>query len=165
MTARRLILVRHAKSLQDGGPDLGRALSHRGERQAPLLGRRLAQEGVPDRVLVSPARRAQRTWELARPALPEAPEPEVEDRIYDNTVEDLVAVVNDAPSNVTTLVLVGHNPSMEQFVLTVHDAAGEPDAPVREFPTSALAGFGTDAAWADVSLGDLRLEWVWSPSG
>src|SRR3954453_9424386 len=62
---RRLVLVRHAQAAQ-GEVDADRTLTERGARQAAAIGAWLAQTGlIPDRVVVSPARRAQQTWELA----------------------------------------------------------------------------------------------------
>ena len=89
---RRLLLIRHARAA--GGPvDRERPLSAEGVRQAAALGAWLAQAGlVPDRVLVSPARRAVQTWERAGAALSSAVPPIGDARIGDNTVEALLAV-------------------------------------------------------------------------
>ena len=95
MPPRRLLLVRHAKAAH-GQPDADRPLTGRGERQATALGAWLGDAGlVPDRVLVSPARRAAQTWERAAAALPAELRPTVEERIYDNTVEALLATVRE----------------------------------------------------------------------
>src|SRR3712207_9368577 len=60
---RRLLLIRHARAA--GGPiDRERPLTAEGVQQAAALGAWLERAGlVPDRVLVSPARRAVQTWE------------------------------------------------------------------------------------------------------
>ena len=112
MQPRRLLLIRHAKAA-DGPVDVDRALTGRGRGQAAAIGTWLADAGfAPDRALVSPARRAAQTWEQAAAHLGAAPEHEVESRIYDNTVEALLAVIADAPDGVQTLAVVGHNPSI-----------------------------------------------------
>src|SRR5213080_2357044 len=101
MTDRRLCLVRHAKA-GDGSPDIRRRLTERGTRDARELGRWLAgQQIVPDAVIVSPAARARETWESARGGLP-APSPtgRVDERIYDNTVDDLLEVIRDCDAGV-----------------------------------------------------------------
>ena len=64
---RTLILVRHAKSSWDSLdlPDTERPLADRGKRDAPMMGKRLAkQQGKPDLILSSPARRALTTAEI-----------------------------------------------------------------------------------------------------
>src|SRR4051812_49694764 len=88
---RRLVLVRHAQA--GGGPvDADRPLTEQGARHAAAIGTWLARTGpAPDRVLVSPARRARQTWEEAAAALDPGSEPFVDERIYDNTVEAVLA--------------------------------------------------------------------------
>jgi phosphohistidine phosphatase len=136
----RLVLMRHAKAEQ-GSPDIDRALSDRGRSDAAAIGRWLAGQGiVPDRVVISPSRRTRQTWELA--GTPGAPAPEVDDRIYANSVADLLDVIRETPDDVQTLVLVGHNPSMGELAATI-------DRDVRDFPTSATAIVEV-ASWADV---------------
>lgn len=140
---RRLILLRHAKSdWPDGIADLERPLAARGRAAAPLVGAYLARESlIPDRVLVSSARRTRETWELVAPCLPRLPDTENEPRIYEASCARLLAVLRDQPADVHTLMLVGHNPGMEELAETlVHegpllarDAMGE------KFPTGAVA--------------------------
>lgn len=126
------MLVRHAKAKQDGPSDAERPLASRGRADAAAIGRWLASQGiVPDRVVVSPSLRTRQTWELAGI---DAPPADFDERIYDNTVEDLLAIVRDTPQYVHTLVLVGHNPSMGLLAASW--------APVlSEFRTSAVAIF------------------------
>jgi phosphohistidine phosphatase len=96
MLPRRLLLVRHAKAAQ-GGVDADRPLTKRGIRQAAAIGAWLEHAGlVPDRVVVSPARRAAQTWERAGAPLEPAPQLIVDERIYDNTVESLLEAIREA---------------------------------------------------------------------
>ena len=126
------MLVRHTKA-QQGGPDAERALATRGVADATTLGGWLAEQGVvPDRVVLSPSLRTQQTWQHAAP--PAGPDPELDGRIYENTVDDLRAVIRETPDDVQTLVLVGHNPSMGEF-------AHSYDSTLREYPTGATAIF------------------------
>ncbi|MGZ4613446.1 MAG: SixA phosphatase family protein, partial [Kineosporiaceae bacterium] len=112
MQPRRLLLVRHAKAAH-GPVDAERPLTERGRARAAAIGHWLAQSGrVPDRVLVSPARRAVQTWEGAGAALGADPQPVLDPRIYDNTVEALLAAVRETPQEAQTVAVVGHNPSI-----------------------------------------------------
>ena len=71
---RTLLLLRHAKSDWSGSvPDFDRPLAERGRTQAPLAGRWLASRSRIDLAIVSPARRARETWELASAELEPAP--------------------------------------------------------------------------------------------
>jgi phosphohistidine phosphatase SixA len=83
---------------------------------------------VPERTVVSPALRAAQTWRQAVTALDPAPEPAVEKRIYDNTVDDLVAVIEETPEDVRTLAVVGHNPSIGGLAHELDDGRGDPAA-------------------------------------
>ena len=79
---RRLMLFRHAKteSHAPSGRDRDRRLDERGRRDAAQIGGWIGQNPpFPDLVQVSPAVRAQQTWEIAWEAMKDhAPQPKVE---------------------------------------------------------------------------------------
>lgn len=143
---RRLVLVRHAEAAAATEPDRDRPLVVAGMEAARALGRWLTDRGIrPDRVVISPSLRTRQTWEIAAPA--EMPAAEFDERIYDNTVDDLLAVVRETPPAVQTLLLVGHNPSTGGLA-----AAFDPS--VRRFPMGGAAIFSLDE-WADAPTGQL----------
>jgi phosphohistidine phosphatase len=158
VTTRRLVLVRHAKAA-GGDVDRERPLAERGRTEAPLIGRWLAERQiVPDRVVVSPARRARQTWELAGTGLDGAPEPMADERVYDNTVEDLLELVRDTPDAVSTLAIVGHNPGIQDLAVTLDDGRGDDDARQElagKFRTSGVAVFAVEDPWAETRAGTL----------
>jgi phosphohistidine phosphatase len=156
--ARRLVLIRHAKA-GEGQVDRERPLAERGVREAPEIGRWLAeQQLVPDRVVVSPARRAGQTWQRAASGLAGAPDPVQDERVYANSREDLLAVVRDTPDSVRTLAIVGHNPGMQEFAIGFDDGTGD-EAARREvtgkYPTGGLAVFTVDDPWSRAEAGTL----------
>jgi phosphohistidine phosphatase len=123
---RRLVLIRHAQAAE-AVADADRPLTADGEEQAARLGRWLTHAGlVPDRVAVSPARRAAQTWQRAAAQLTGPPAPIVEPRIYGNTVDLLLAVIQETPAEVGTVALVGHNPSIGTLASVLDDGAGSP---------------------------------------
>ena len=133
---RRLVLIRHANT-DEGSPDIGQQLTERGRDDAAGIGRRLAENDVvPDLVIVSPARRARQTWELASAELPTHPEVRVDDRIYANTVDDVLEAIRDTDDDVATLAVVGHNPSLGQL------------SGAASFPTSAIGSFDVAVSWS-----------------
>lgn len=140
---RTLILLRHAKSDWAGGrADLDRPLAKRGRRQAPEAGRWLAAHVDPiDLAVVSPARRALSTWELVAAELGVPPPTRVEDRAYAASEQELLALVQELSDDLGTVVLVGHNPGLEDLVEVL---TGE-WAPM---PTSALAVIAVAGSWA-----------------
>lgn len=140
---RRLILLRHAKSdWPEGIADLERPLSARGRSAAPVMGRYLEREGlVPDRVLVSPARRTRETWDLLSAEVQGMPDPVSEPRIYEASVARLLGVVREQPDECHTLLLIGHNPGFEDMAdaLVQHGSSAARDAMDEKFPTGAVA--------------------------
>lgn len=136
--SRRVILVRHAKTEQAGPSDRERALASRGRADARAIGELLAEQGIePDRIVVSPALRAQQTWQIAADGRGWS-QPVTDERIYDNAVDSLLEVIRETAPDVRTLVLVGHNPSMGML-------AGEP-----HFPTSAVAVLACAGSWKQI---------------
>lgn len=144
-----LIVVRHAKSDRDVPmEDRERPLAPRGRRQAPATGRWLAANlDPPDLAVVSPATRAQQTWELVRAELPEPPATQVADAAYTFDGDALLAVVAGLPADARTAVLVGHSPAVDELVESITGR------PVR-MTTSALAVVELPA-W-DAGTGRLR---------
>lgn len=140
---RRLVVLRHAKSAwPEGVEDHRRPLAPRGLRDAPAAGRALAEAGgLPDLALCSTAVRARRTWELASAQWGTPPPVRYDRRLYAAGVPDLLEVVGEVPREVETLLLVGHNPGLEDLVLELA-GSGLDDTleQVRvKFPTSAIA--------------------------
>ena len=160
MTTRQLVLVRHAKAAS-GNVDRERPLADRGMADAPEIGRWLAErQVVPDRVVVSPARRARQTWELAAAGLGPAVEPVLDGRVYDNTVEDLLEVIRETPAAVSTLAIVGHNPGIQDLAVALDDGRGDDDARrdvAGKYRTSGVAVFTLKDPWAEARAGTLTL--------
>ena len=157
---RTLILLRHAKSDYPlGVGDHDRPLAARGLRDAPVAGRWIAEHcPPPDLVLVSSAERAQRTWEIASAECPDVVSPTTETRIYEASSATLAEIVSEIPESVTSEILVGHNPGLEDLALRVA-RGGDPEAlaALREkYPTSGIAVLQSPGTWAElVSSADL----------
>jgi phosphohistidine phosphatase len=115
---KRLTLIRHAKSTsaEPWQRDFDRPLSERGRRDAALVGAWLAGlgDGLPDRVVVSTAKRTRETAAaLAEAGAWPAGCEVFEDSIYEAPLDDLLMVLLEQPDDVVHLVMVGHNPGME----------------------------------------------------
>ena len=150
-----LILLRHGKSDWSGGePDHLRPLARRGRRQVPVAGRWLADNvGVIDLAVVSPAVRARETWRLAAAELGVTPPVREDDRVYAGSAGSLLGVVRELPADVKTVVLVGHNPGIE-------DLAARLTGRSVPMPTSALAVIDLPGPWtgAGDTVAELRAQ-------
>ena len=156
----RLLLLRHAKSAwPDGVDDHDRPLGGRGLKAAPLMGRYMAHQGLlPDLALVSTARRTQETWALAGAELPDDIARRDVGEIYEAAADRIAAVVRGVDASVRTLLVVGHNPGLQELAI---DLVGDQErlAGVSEkFPTGALAVIDFTVAWRDVAAGSGVLE-------
>ncbi|WP_399882493.1 SixA phosphatase family protein [Streptomyces sp. BBFR51] len=140
---RRLVVLRHAKSARpEGVADHDRPLAPRGLRDAPAAGHALAEaDWLPDLALVSTAVRARQTWELASAQWGTPPPVRFDTRLYGAGAPGLLEVVREAPAEAGTLLLVGHNPGLEELVLALAgDALDDALERIRvKYPTSAIA--------------------------
>lgn len=154
-----LVLVRHAKSSWDhpGLDDHERPLNERGLRDAPKMGRRLAERGLaPDLILSSTAVRALTTARLLAEALGLDPDRIIaEERLYATSATGILEVVAELDIAVGTAMVVGHNPEMTSLAQRLTDEIGH-------LPTCAVAEFRFEAdAWDELDEGlvrDVRVE-------
>lgn len=158
MTAPREILVlRHGKSSWDhlDLEDFDRPLARRGRRDAPRMGRWLAEHDLPpDRILSSPAKRARQTARrVARAMGFDRDRIGYDERIYTAWVGDLLDALSEMPADARRVMLVGHNPGFHELV--EHLIGGPIDAPagVKAFPTCALARIGVPGDWSALDEG------------
>lgn len=139
-----LLLVRHAKSSWETGVvDHDRPLNHRGRRDAPDMGRRLAARGVvPDVLLSSTAVRARTTAELIAGALGfGADRITTDERLYAASVDEVLSVIGELGDDVSCAIVVGHNPETTSLAQRFSEDVGE-------LPTCAVAEFTFDIdAW------------------
>lgn len=148
----RIILMRHAKAERrsESGEDFDRRLEPRGEADAQLMGSVMAEAGfVPTRALVSAAARTRQTWERASRAFPQASVRH--DRgLYHADAGSLRRALQEEEAEPGVVMLVGHNPGLQDLALLLLVEAGESpsvQARVRDrFPTAAFIVFAMDVA-------------------
>jgi phosphohistidine phosphatase len=150
-----LVLVRHAKSAwPDGVPDHDRPLAKRGRRDAPAVGRWLADNAViPEVALVSSARRAVETAKLISAELSARPRQLVAEEAYGANPAELLDLVHALPAEADVAMLVGHNPGIESLGRLL----GQSASGLGEFLTSALAVLEFADDWDLVEPGTGRL--------
>mgnify|MGYP001027673042 FL=1 len=155
-----VILLRHAKSdwSDTTQRDFDRPLNGRGERAAALMGRWARREALTfDRIIASPAARVKDTLDRFTESYGPCPEPLWDKRVYLASSATLADVVSDVDDGQDHLLLVGHNPGLEEFILDMVPDAGDTalrDDVALKFPTAAMAVIEFDIAhWAMLSGG------------
>lgn len=150
-----LTLLRHAKSSWDDpvARDFDRPLNPRGRRAARTVGKRMcADELAFDKVIASPARRVIETLEdVAQICRLSAPV--YDQRIYLASAETLLEIVRETDDAVESLLLVGHNPGLENLALLLTRPGGDGLRAELElkYPTGTLAEIRFEGkSWADV---------------
>lgn len=160
---KQLLLLRHAKSSWDDPrlADFDRPLSGRGLKAAPLVGRELARRGwLPDLALVSPALRTRDTWRLVAAELPIGVPVEFTEALYEATAADILAAVGKASAATNSVLVLGHNPGLEEFARRLAGSRSDGSAQSRleeKFPTAALARFVVGTDWTKLTFGAARL--------
>jgi len=144
-----LILVRHAKSgwKDTDLADLERPLKKRGRRDAPMMGRRLAERGsCADAIITSPAVRALATADLIADELGH-PRSDIEvcQGMYRASDDELLDIIHGLDDAWDRVILIGHNPDMTDLVNRL--------APfqIESLPTCGIVELGYDIdSWTQV---------------
>ncbi|MFI5877466.1 histidine phosphatase family protein [Streptomyces sp. NBC_00377] len=164
---RRIVLFRHAKADWPQVTDHERPLAERGRKDAAVAGRRLADTGIPiDLALCSTSTRTRETWKLAVQEFPQRPKTVYEERIYEASPGELIALLNETPDDVRDVVLIGHNPGI-QGLADILSGQAEGDAGERMqrrgFPAAAFAVLTHDGSWKSLEPGVATLRDYWAP--
>lgn len=164
---KRLVVLRHAKSdWPVGVADPDRPLGRRGKRDAIAAGRWLAEHvGSPDLVWCSPARRTRETFELLSSELSPTPELTLEPRVYEASLDDLLDVLRQTPKEHRCVLLVGHNPGVQDLVLTLAERGDDLALAETKYPTSGLAVLDIQGKWSDLGARGASLEEFVVPRG
>ncbi|MGR9088006.1 MAG: SixA phosphatase family protein [Gammaproteobacteria bacterium] len=155
---RELWLLRHGKSDRDMDmPDMDRPLKKRGKRAAHRMGAWMKQQGlIPDRVMSSPAERAIATAARVCEELGIGYDSILQDmRLYGSGVDSIQKLLSECDESMRVL-LVGHNPEMEQFLI---EMVGIVNLPFQKklMPTAALARLEMPEDWARLEPGCAEL--------
>ncbi|WP_406057197.1 histidine phosphatase family protein [Streptomyces sp. NBC_01077] len=166
-TPRRIVLLRHAKADWNEESDHERPLAERGRADAPVAGRRLAASGLTfDLALCSTATRTRETWKLAVQELPQRPKTVYEDRLYEASLGELIALLNETSDEVSDILVIGHNPGMHALAdALASEADGDLLARMNRsgFPTSAFAVLTFNGSWKSLEHGVGHLVEFWTP--
>ena len=138
-----LIIMRHAKTEPVGSvpTDFERELTGRGRRDAKKMGAWLGQEKLlPGAIITSPAARTVHTARIVSKALDLKTKQIIEDReIYEAALSDLLPVIARHAAGHRCLLLIGHNPGMEELLQYLSADHPEPNKEGKVLTTAAVA--------------------------
>jgi phosphohistidine phosphatase len=160
---KQLYVLRHAKSSWDepGIDDHDRPLAPRGRHAAEAMAAHVRAHGIgPELVICSSARRARETLDAVDPTGQRLIEPAV----YSASATDLLQRLRQVPDATESVMVVGHNPTLQMLVLHLADPDGDAlgeDADLEavriKFPTGALATLQFDGGWSELAPGRAEL--------
>jgi len=156
-----LLILRHAKSSwkDPGMTDHDRPLNDRGKDDAPRIGQLLRDQGLhPDLVLSSTAKRARSTAKRVVEGGQLACSPQLLDELYLASADTYIEVLRRQPSAYERILIVGHNPGLEELVLLLTGTS-------LALPTAALVQveFETDSWFEMPNNGRGKLVAHWDP--
>lgn len=157
---RLLVVVRHAKAEPFAASDVERVLTDRGRADGAALGAWLAEQGVtPGVAYVSYAARTRETWQVLAEAAGWAIAPQIDGNLYGTDEDGVLELVHTTPEDVSTVVVIGHNPTVGMLAQLLDDGEGPATGAVATegFPTGTAAVFTVPGAWADVEPMAARL--------
>ncbi len=163
---KELILLRHAKSDHSNLAlaDIDRPLAERGRQDAHTMGEwMLKQQLIPEHIITSPAKRTLQTIKRVRTYIdPDCHITCVQDeRIYEAPHHQILRAIADVPDTVHKLLLVGHNPGLEELIHHLINKPDRTDEEVKLFPTSALAKIILPSDWKNLPAGCGKLIDLW----
>jgi phosphohistidine phosphatase len=138
--------------------DIERPLNGRGRKASQTVGHFLGNTRItPDLVLSSSAIRARQTTDIVLETAKLNTDLCFDERIYDASGHRLLEVVRQIDKSKKTVLLVGHNPGLEEFLELLTGA-------VEAMPTGTLSKLTLKASdWEDVSNNGGTLEWIVRP--
>lgn len=158
---KQLLLMRHAKSdwSHPGQDDQDRGLNPRGQKDAALMGRFILRSDLlPERVFLSPAVRVLQTWEGMSASWPQTISENIHE-LYLASVDTLEDIVRQCPAAVSRLLLIAHNPGLEEAAALWCSRGGH----IR-MSTATLAVLEADVSdWSQLRPGDMTLKGLFYP--
>lgn len=157
-----LTLLRHAKSGWDDPAlrDFDRALNAKGVRAASQIGTYLRRERLTfDHVVASPAVRVAETLDAVARGYGTVLAATQDRRIYLASAVTLLDLVQSTADAVTRLLLVGHNPGLEDLAMWLVPLSDDPLRTALEvkYPTATLAELSFDGGWGALAPGTATL--------
>lgn len=158
-----IMLMRHAQSLRRADKDVDRPLTEQGTVDASQMGLFVRKAGVlPLHIESSTAKRAQQTARaFVKAAGVSSDMISLNDELYFGGARNYVLTMQKAPAEVNHLMLIGHNPLLEETVSLLCNGEG---AYVARIPEGGLVCIEHPAIkWEQLKPGTARFRWMMIP--
>ena len=160
-SSRTVILLRHGKSSWSDSTlaDIDRPLAPRGERALRKLAKYIRRERIrPALVLCSPALRTRQTLEAVEASLGKRCVVEIVPQLYAASEQELLERLQALPEPVSSVMLIGHNPGLQDLALALASRGAYLPQLQEKFPTGALATLVVrSAGWSALRPGEAEL--------
>lgn len=160
-SVKSLLVLRHGKAVPyDSGGDMARDLTERGRRDSKRMGELIKNKiGRPDLVISSNAVRAHHTAILAAEAVGYQEQIDVRPEIYGASLSGLLGIVQSLSESVITVLVVGHNPGLEELTMELVKGKG----PIGGLATAGLVHLQIAGRWDEIEAGNATLLAEYSP--
>ena len=158
---RTVILLRHGKSSWSDSTvaDIDRPLAPRGERASRSIAKYIRRKRIrPALVLCSPSLRTRQTLDAIEPSLGKRCAVEVVPQLYAASEQELLERLQALPESVSSVMLIGHNPGLQNLALVLASRGADLPQLEEKFPTGVLATLVVHSQrWAALRPGDAEL--------
>jgi phosphohistidine phosphatase len=169
-----LYLLRHAKSSWENPTlaDRDRPLASRGRRASRVIADHLRSQRItPALVLCSSSARTRETLERVSAGLSDEIAVRIEAGLYTASADDLLDRLHEIDTGVDSVMLIGHNPALQELALSLAGNGADLKRLTEKFPTASLATLAFGGGWRELTIGAVELvafvtprELVGSPS-
>jgi phosphohistidine phosphatase len=158
---RTVILLRHGKSSWSDSTvaDIDRPLAPRGERASKRIAKYMRRKRLrPELVLCSPSLRTRQTLEAIEPSLGKNCSVELVPQLYAASEPELLERLQALPESVNSVMLIGHNPGLQDLALVLASRGADVPRLEEKFPTGGLATLVVQTeSWAALGPGVAEL--------
>ena len=112
---------------------------------------------APELVLCSPSRRTRQTLKRLAPGLGKKADIRIEPELYAASAPVLLEVLHEVPDEIDSLMLIGHNPGIQDLALNLAGAGSEIPRLRSKFPTAGLATLELNGSWRELAPGSAEL--------
>lgn len=165
MSTKKLLVLRHSKASKDAKyEDHERPLTERGLSDAEAAGNALSGSAI-DVVLCSTSTRTRQTWEHAKVGGASSSDVRFEADIYSEGRARLLELVRALPEHTHSVLLIGHEPTLSELIVSLAEPSPIADDIDEKFPTSSIARLEFEGPWSGLAKHSARLTSFETPRG